>query len=51
VKHAEDAKHAGKSIEDAVSSWKIPDKYKGYSTMPNAVRDTANFKLIYEETR
>lgn len=51
VKYAQDAKKAGKSVEDAAGSWKTPDKYKGYSTMPNAVRDTANFKLIYGETR
>src|SRR5205085_11957031 len=51
VKHAQDAKKAGKSVEDAVSSWKVPVKYKGYSTMPNAVRDGANFRLIYQETK
>jgi cyclase len=51
VKHAQDAKKAGKSVEDAVSSWKVPEKYKGYSTMPNAVRDGANFRLIYQETK
>jgi len=51
VTHAQAAKKAGKSVEDAVSSWKSPEKYKGYSTMPNAVRDTANFMLIYQETK
>jgi cyclase len=50
VTHAQGAKKGGKSVEDAVSSWKSPEKYKGYSTMPNAVRDTANFMLIYQAT-
>jgi glyoxylase-like metal-dependent hydrolase (beta-lactamase superfamily II) len=51
VKFAQDQKKAGKSVDDAVKEWKVPAKYTGYSTMPNAVRDKANFDLIFKETK
>ena len=51
VAYAQDAKKAGKSVDAAVSGWKVPAKYSGYNTMPNAVRDKANFELIYKETK
>jgi glyoxylase-like metal-dependent hydrolase (beta-lactamase superfamily II) len=51
VKFAQDEKKAGKSVDDAVKEWKVPAKYTGYNTMPNAVRDKANFELIYKETK
>ncbi len=51
VAHAQDQKKAGKTIDEAAGSWKVPAKYTGYNTMPNAVRDKANFQLIYNETK
>jgi len=51
VKFAQDEKKAGKSVDDAVKGWKVPAKYTGYNTMPNAVRDKANFELVYKETK
>jgi len=51
VKFAQDEKKAGKSVDDAVKEWKVPAKYTGYNTMPNAVRDKANFELVYKETK
>jgi glyoxylase-like metal-dependent hydrolase (beta-lactamase superfamily II) len=51
VAYAQDAKKAGKSVDDAVSGFKVPAKYSGYNAMPNAFRDKANFELIYKETK
>jgi glyoxylase-like metal-dependent hydrolase (beta-lactamase superfamily II) len=51
VQYAQAAKKAGKSLDEAVSGWKVPEKYAGYNTTPNAVRDKANFDLIYREAR
>jgi cyclase len=51
VKYAQDAKRAGKGVDEGISGWKVPDKYTGYSNAPNAVRDRANFELIYRETK
>jgi hypothetical protein len=51
VAYAQAAKRAGKSVEDATKGWKVPAKYKGYSTTPNELRDKANFELIYKETK
>jgi glyoxylase-like metal-dependent hydrolase (beta-lactamase superfamily II) len=51
VKHAQDAKKAGKSLDDAVSSWKTPAKYAGYAQMPNAFRVKANYEVVYKETK
>ena len=51
VAYAQRAKRAGKSVDQAVGDWKVPARYKGYSTTPNAVRDKANFALIYQQTK
>jgi glyoxylase-like metal-dependent hydrolase (beta-lactamase superfamily II) len=51
VKHAQDAKRAGKSIDEAVSTWKTPAKYSGYAPMPNAFRVKANYEVVYKETK
>jgi glyoxylase-like metal-dependent hydrolase (beta-lactamase superfamily II) len=51
VAYAQREKRAGKSVDDAVKGWKVPARYKGYNTMPNEVRDKANFELIYKETK
>jgi cyclase len=51
VSYAQEQKKAGKSVDDAVKGWKVPAKYTGYSTMPNELRDKANFTLVYNETK
>jgi glyoxylase-like metal-dependent hydrolase (beta-lactamase superfamily II) len=51
VKFAQDGKKAGKSVDDVVKEWKVPAKYTGYNTMPNATRDKANFELVFKETK
>jgi cyclase len=51
VSYAQAQKKAGKSVDEAAMGWKVPAKYTGYNTMPNAVRDKANFELIYRETK
>lgn len=51
VRYAQAAKSAGKSVDAAVTEWRVPEKYKGYATAANAVRDKANFELIYRETK
>jgi cyclase len=42
------AKKAGKSIDDAAASWKIPAKYAGYAA-PDANRLKNNVRLAYAE--
>ena len=51
VAYAQDQKKAGKTLDDAVAGWKMPAKYAGYNATANAVRDKANFELIYRETK
>jgi cyclase len=51
VTYAQEAKKAGKSVDDAVKGWKIPEKYAGYNTTPNAARDKVNFELVYKESK
>jgi glyoxylase-like metal-dependent hydrolase (beta-lactamase superfamily II) len=48
------AKKAGKSVDDAASSWKMPEKYKGYTapTAPAAMtRLKANAQIVFDETK
>jgi hypothetical protein len=42
------AKKAGKSVDDAAASWKIPAKYAGYAA-PDANRLKNNVRLAYAE--
>jgi glyoxylase-like metal-dependent hydrolase (beta-lactamase superfamily II) len=51
VSYAQAQKKAGKSVDEAATGWKVPAKYTGYNTAPNALRDKANFELIYKETK
>jgi glyoxylase-like metal-dependent hydrolase (beta-lactamase superfamily II) len=51
VMHAQEAKKAGRSVDEAASSWKTPAKYAGYAPMPNAFRVKANYELVYKEAR
>jgi glyoxylase-like metal-dependent hydrolase (beta-lactamase superfamily II) len=43
-------KAAGRSIDEIASSWKMPEKYKGYAE-PQPARVRANVEAIYNELR
>src|SRR4029079_16528833 len=48
--YVRDAKKAGKSVDDAAGSWKVPEKYKGYrAAQADHVKN--NVQLIYDELR
>ena len=47
---AQTAKKAGKSIDDAAASWKMPVKYKGYAA-PAPERLKNNVRLAYAEAK
>ena len=58
VKFVQDAKKAGKTIDDVVNTWQTPEKYKGYNqpttdeqraTRVNRTR--ADAQVIWDETR
>ena len=51
VKTAQDAKKAGKTVEDVVTAWKTPAKYAGYEPMTPPLRVRENAKLIFSETK
>jgi glyoxylase-like metal-dependent hydrolase (beta-lactamase superfamily II) len=51
VRHVQDGKKAGKSVDEVTSTWKTPAKYSGYETMPPAIRIKADAELIYKETK
>jgi glyoxylase-like metal-dependent hydrolase (beta-lactamase superfamily II) len=50
VKFVQDAKKAGKTVDDVVSTWKTPAKYTGYAT-PQAARVKADAEVIFGETK
>jgi len=50
VKFAQDAKKAGKSVDDVVAGWKVPAKYTGYAT-PNPARVKADAQVAFDETK
>jgi glyoxylase-like metal-dependent hydrolase (beta-lactamase superfamily II) len=50
VKFAQDAKKAGKTVDDVVSTWKVPAKYTGYAT-PQAARVKADAQVVFDETK
>jgi glyoxylase-like metal-dependent hydrolase (beta-lactamase superfamily II) len=50
VKFAQDAKRAGKTVDDVVSSWKTPAKYAGYA-MPQVARVKADAEVVFAETK
>jgi cyclase len=45
-----EAKKAGRSVDEIVNSWKMPDKYVGY-TAPQPARLRANVDAIYREVK
>ena len=50
VKFVQDAKRAGKTVDDVVSTWKTPAKYAGYGEL-NAARAKADAQVIWDETK
>jgi hypothetical protein len=50
VKFVQDAKRAGKTVDDVVSTWKTTAKYAGYAE-PNAARAKADAQVIWDETK
>ena len=50
VKFTQDAKKAGKSVDDVVNTWKTPAKYTGYG-MPNPMFVRSDAQVIFEETK
>jgi glyoxylase-like metal-dependent hydrolase (beta-lactamase superfamily II) len=43
------AKKAGKSVDDEANSWKLADKYKGYTIAPARLK--TNVQLVYDELK
>ena len=50
VKFVQDAKKAGKTVDDVVKTWKTPAKYAGYAK-PNPDRVRADAQVIWDETK
>jgi len=50
VTFVQDAKKAGKTIDDVVTTWAVPAKYAGYSK-PNLARVRADAQVIWDETK
>jgi glyoxylase-like metal-dependent hydrolase (beta-lactamase superfamily II) len=50
VKFAQDAKKGGKTVDDVVTSWKVPAKYTGYAP-PNPARVKADAQVVFDETK
>jgi cyclase len=50
VKFTQDAKKAGKSVDDVVNTWKTPANYTGYG-MPNPMFVRSDAQVIFEETK
>ncbi len=49
VKFAQDAKKAGKTVDDVVATWKTPAKYVGYAA-PAPARVKADAQVVFDET-
>lgn len=50
VTFVQDAKKAGKTVDDVVSTWKTPAKYVGYAT-PQEARVRADAQVVWNETK
>jgi glyoxylase-like metal-dependent hydrolase (beta-lactamase superfamily II) len=50
VKFAQDAKKAGKTVDDVVSTWTVPAKYTGYAK-PNPARVKADAQVVFDEAK
>lgn len=50
VQSVQAAKKAGRTIDDVVNTWKVPERFKGYAQpMPERLR--YNVELVWEETK
>ena len=48
--YVREAKKAGKSVDEAAGSYKIPEKYAGYrAPQPDSVKN--NIEVVYSELR
>ncbi len=50
VKFVQDAKKAGKTVDDVATTWATPAKYAGYAK-PQPARVKANAQVIWDETK
>ena len=50
VRAVQAAKKAGRTIDDVVNTWKIPDRFKGY-TQPTPDRLRPNVEVVWKETK
>jgi len=50
VKAVQDAKRAGRTLDEVVNTWKVPARYMGY-TQPQPASLRANVQVIWDETR
>jgi hypothetical protein len=46
----QEAKKAGTSADDLAASWKVPEKYVGY-TAPQAARLKSNIEVVMKEVK
>jgi cyclase len=54
MKEVQAGRKAGKTVDEVVASWKMPEKYKGYTapTAPAALtRLKANVQIVFDETK
>jgi hypothetical protein len=47
VTYAQNQKKAGKSVDEAVAGYKVPDRFKGYTATPARVKP--DVQVIYDE--
>ncbi len=50
LKAVQEAKKAGKTVDDVASAWTIPAKYSGY-TAPQPARLKSNVQVVYDELK
>ena len=50
VEAVQEAKRAGRTPDDVVNTWKVPERYKGYA-QPEAAGLRANVQVIWDETK
>jgi cyclase len=50
VKFAQEAKKAGKSVDDVAASWQTPAKYTGYAK-PTPARIKADAQVVFDESK
>jgi glyoxylase-like metal-dependent hydrolase (beta-lactamase superfamily II) len=50
VRDVQDAKRAGRTLDEVVNTWKVPARYTGY-TQPQPASLRANVEVIWDETK